>query len=76
MNESILESERSKKSTMLAEEYTQTYLIKTTGNIDADEDGAFTFRDIFFRCGNWCYTGQVKISYQHAFEMSMKGSWK
>lgn len=51
--------------------YNQTYLIKTTGDVDKNDTCAS--RDAFLRCGNWCYSGQVKISYQQAFETSLKG---
>jgi hypothetical protein len=55
------------------EGFTQTYIVKSVGVEDTAEENEACSREVFCRCGNWCYTGQIKISYQHAFEMRLKG---
>ncbi|KAL3792157.1 hypothetical protein HJC23_009621 [Cyclotella cryptica] len=49
--------------------YTQTYLVKSTSN---DSDDNCASREVFLRCGNWCYSGLVKLSFQNAFGMTLK----
>ena len=44
--------------------YSQTYLVKTTGS---ECQGDKASREAFFQCGNYCYSGEVKLDYQYAF---------
>ena len=50
--------------------YNQTYLIRTVdkggseakgGSDDDDDDDDYQERRVLFRCGNWCYTGNVTL---------------
>ena len=47
-------------SKALDDGYNQTYVIMKNQHVDAkksDED-----HSVFFRCGNWCYMGQIQFS--------------
>ena len=56
-----------------AKGYNQTYIVRSA-DVDADEHDTWACRETLFRCGNYCYEGVVKLSYQNAFEMTLKGS--
>lgn len=55
-----------------AKGYNQTYIVRSA-DINADEQDTWACRETLFRCGNYCYEGIVKLSYQNAFEMTLKG---
>lgn len=52
--------------------YAQTYLVKTTGSECHDEHCTKSSREVFFRCGNWCYAGEARLDFQHCFGMTLK----
>jgi len=54
-----------------AKGYNQTYIVRSA-DVDADEHDTWACRETLFRCGNYCYEGMVKLSYQNAFEMTLK----
>ncbi|KAJ1435887.1 hypothetical protein B484DRAFT_417010 [Ochromonadaceae sp. CCMP2298] len=43
------------------EGYNQTYLIMTNDDADADAKSGEDNHEVFFRCGNWCYKGQIQF---------------
>lgn len=51
--------------------YTQTYLVKSTP-IDSSNDDEHARREVLFRCGAHCYSGHLKIDFQHAFGLTLK----
>ncbi|KAL7531686.1 hypothetical protein ACHAXR_007164 [Thalassiosira sp. AJA248-18] len=44
--------------------HSQTYVVKTTGS---ECQGDKASREAFFQCGNYCYSGEIKLSIEHAF---------
>lgn len=42
------------------EGYNQTYLIMAAADRDADSKSEDN-HEVFFRCGNWCYKGQIQF---------------
>lgn len=50
-------------STVLNEGYNQTYLIFPPSDSDEEKNASFSSsRDVFFRCGNWCYRGPIDFN--------------
>lgn len=57
-------------SSVLNEGYNQTYLIFPPDHTPSDEEkgsgssssGVSNQRDVFFRCGNWCYRGPIDFN--------------
>ena len=43
------------------EGYNQTYLIMTTNKPDSEAKSSEDNHEVFFRCGNWCYKGQIQF---------------
>eukprot|EP00611_Tribonema_gayanum_P011490 TRINITY_DN21731_c0_g1_i1.p1 TRINITY_DN21731_c0_g1~~TRINITY_DN21731_c0_g1_i1.p1 ORF type:complete len:121 (+),score=10.41 TRINITY_DN21731_c0_g1_i1:68-430(+) len=43
---------------LIVDGYNQTYIVRAS-----DSDGASsTLREVLFRCGNWCYSGEVSFA--------------
>lgn len=52
-------------SSVLNEGYNQTYLIYPSTSPDEEKGhggGVSNERDVFFRCGNWCYRGPIDFN--------------
>jgi len=50
-------------SNILNEGYNQTYLIFPSDGPDEEKGtGSNNVRDVFFRCGNWCYRGPIDFN--------------
>ena len=50
-------------SNVLNEGYNQTYLIFPPSDSDEEKNVSnSSARDVFFRCGNWCYRGPIDFN--------------
>ena len=55
------EKEEPPSAKAIDEGYNQTYLIMANEKLEAESKTAEDNHDVFFRCGNWCYKGQIQF---------------
>lgn len=56
------EKEEPPSAKALDEGYNQTYLVMANCPSDSDAKSVETDNhEVFFRCGNWCYKGQIQF---------------
>ena len=52
----------SAKQALLSGGYNQIYAILKSDNLISDSKSAESINEVFFRCGNWCYKGNVQFN--------------